>query len=292
MVSTPKVTEKKVTSNTDQNELTFEDSKMNMMSAFYQYMYEPTMKSGIANDTTLFDEWMVNDLEFFPEGEDSLKFPETPSMSYDVSPIMSSSITTPSMVFDNIPTPQTLVDSPLFGSIPTSFSTSPTLEPPLGFFPNLISESEVAKSLIHLPSVAIPTDDHSMSINIPWGSDANNPSSIINNEAASFVALTNGASNLPNNLTNNTKVGSGNSSPAVAEVEKDPEIHAEELAIKRAKNTDAARRSRLRKVMKMESLEKQVSELKDDNNELQTRIAVLESEKKGLEEKNAEKDNR
>ncbi|RIB09613.1 hypothetical protein C2G38_1946531, partial [Gigaspora rosea] len=64
------------------------------------------------------------------------------------------------------------------------------------------------------------------------------------------------------------------------------------LAIKRAKNTDAARRSRLRKVMKMESLEKQVNDLKVENSELQTRIAVLESEKKGLEEKNLDKDNR
>ncbi|KAI8327156.1 hypothetical protein BD560DRAFT_418620, partial [Blakeslea trispora] len=48
----------------------------------------------------------------------------------------------------------------------------------------------------------------------------------------------------------------------------------DEIALKRQKNTDAARRSRLKKLMKMESLEK-----------LDTRIAVLESEKSGLASK-------
>lgn len=59
----------------------------------------------------------------------------------------------------------------------------------------------------------------------------------------------------------------------------------DEIALKRQKNTDAARRSRLKKLMKMESLEKRVSELESDNNQLNTRIAVLESEKSGLASK-------
>ncbi|OBZ90650.1 G-box-binding factor 1 [Choanephora cucurbitarum] len=59
----------------------------------------------------------------------------------------------------------------------------------------------------------------------------------------------------------------------------------DEIALKRQKNTDAARRSRLKKLMKMESLEKRVSELESDNNQLNTRIAVLESEKSGLTSK-------
>ncbi|KAF7731580.1 hypothetical protein EC973_009344 [Apophysomyces ossiformis] len=59
----------------------------------------------------------------------------------------------------------------------------------------------------------------------------------------------------------------------------------DEIAMKRQKNTDAARRSRLKKLMKMESLEKRVTELEADNTRLTTRIAVLESEKAGLESK-------
>ncbi|KAG0193690.1 hypothetical protein DFQ28_003863 [Apophysomyces sp. BC1034] len=59
----------------------------------------------------------------------------------------------------------------------------------------------------------------------------------------------------------------------------------DEIAMKRQKNTDAARRSRLKKLMKMETLEKRVTEIEADNNRLTTRIAVLESEKAGLESK-------
>ncbi|KAI8368970.1 hypothetical protein BD560DRAFT_398237 [Blakeslea trispora] len=67
---------------------------------------------------------------------------------------------------------------------------------------------------------------------------------------------------------------------------------SDEAAQKRQKNTDAARRSRLKKIIKMETLEKQVTELESDNARLTTRVAVLESEKsalvlkdKGLEER-------
>ncbi|CAG8719795.1 4450_t:CDS:2, partial [Funneliformis mosseae] len=63
-------------------------------------------------------------------------------------------------------------------------------------------------------------------------------------------------------------------------VVKDPQTIAEELARKRARNTDAARRSRQRKSMRMDSLEKQVVELTIENNELKTRLTVLEVEKK------------
>jgi hypothetical protein len=59
----------------------------------------------------------------------------------------------------------------------------------------------------------------------------------------------------------------------------------DEIAQKRQKNTDAARRSRLKKIVKMECLEKQVNELESDNSRLTTRVAVLESEKCALIEK-------
>lgn len=57
---------------------------------------------------------------------------------------------------------------------------------------------------------------------------------------------------------------------------------SDEAAQKRQKNTDAARRSRLKKIIKMETLEKQVTELESDNSRLTTRVAVLESEKNAL----------
>ncbi|CEP12492.1 hypothetical protein [Parasitella parasitica] len=62
-------------------------------------------------------------------------------------------------------------------------------------------------------------------------------------------------------------------------------LDQDEITLKRQKNTDAARRSRLKKLVKMEQLEKKVSDLEADNNHLTTRIAVLESEKSGLQMK-------
>ena len=62
---------------------------------------------------------------------------------------------------------------------------------------------------------------------------------------------------------------------------------ADEAAIKRQKNTDAARRSRLRKAMRMDSLEKRVSDLEKTNTTLLLRAAVLESEKSSLLAKEA-----
>ncbi|CAO3652698.1 unnamed protein product [Mucor hiemalis] len=70
----------------------------------------------------------------------------------------------------------------------------------------------------------------------------------------------------------------GNSRPPVNET------------VKRQRNTDAARRSRLKKAVKMESLEKKVDELKTDNDRLRVRVAVLETEVGHVTEK--EKRNR
>ncbi|KAI8097553.1 uncharacterized protein BX664DRAFT_82066 [Halteromyces radiatus] len=49
------------------------------------------------------------------------------------------------------------------------------------------------------------------------------------------------------------------------------------LTLKRQKNTDAARRSRLRKVMKMEGLERRVKELEKENETLLLRVATAEN---------------
>ncbi|KAG0225518.1 hypothetical protein BGW42_004257 [Actinomortierella wolfii] len=66
----------------------------------------------------------------------------------------------------------------------------------------------------------------------------------------------------------------------------------EEVVAKRAKNTDAARRSRLKKLMKLESLEKKVAELETINKGLSLRVAVLESEKNAHLVKDAEQNAR
>ncbi|OUM56403.1 hypothetical protein PIROE2DRAFT_49517 [Piromyces sp. E2] len=58
-----------------------------------------------------------------------------------------------------------------------------------------------------------------------------------------------------------------------------------ELAIKRKKNTEAARRSRMRKMLRMENLEKYVKQLENENNTLNMRISLLESNRPEWNEK-------
>ncbi|KAJ2454411.1 hypothetical protein EV183_001537 [Coemansia sp. RSA 2336] len=53
-------------------------------------------------------------------------------------------------------------------------------------------------------------------------------------------------------------------------------------ALKRKKNTDAARRSRMRKILRIETLEGRVSELESENAQLAQRIAQLEAEKAAM----------
>ncbi|KAI9279307.1 hypothetical protein BY458DRAFT_487946 [Sporodiniella umbellata] len=62
----------------------------------------------------------------------------------------------------------------------------------------------------------------------------------------------------------------------------------DEDVLKRRKNTDAARRSRLKKLLKVDQLETQVAELQAENAKLVLSNAVLESEKKSLNAKEME----
>lgn len=57
------------------------------------------------------------------------------------------------------------------------------------------------------------------------------------------------------------------------------------VVLKRQRNTDAARRSRLRKAQKMDSLEKRVLDLEAENERLRLRAAVAESDRANIEAK-------
>jgi hypothetical protein len=81
----------------------------------------------------------------------------------------------------------------------------------------------------------------------------------------------------------------GSSSPSSKKRAFSPEEEeADEVVLKRAKNTDAARRSRLKKLMRLESLEGKVSELESTNNRLTMKVAILETEKNAHLVKEAE----
>jgi len=246
---------------------------------------------------TMIGEW------FLSEGEGI--FGTESQSSQSASPAMSSPLTPqPMLAFAS-----NGYDSPLYSA---SLDSSPQLDSSLDYFPELVPTTS---STLHV--VASVSDvAHQQAVNIPWGADSTPCMSVDRSLMSSILKSTktamktqpatavstsgnvDTATQPPSARTRCTEPetkaaatpGRGRKRPS--NDEKDPEALAEELAIKRAKNTDAARRSRLRKVLKMESLEREVSELSTAKNDLEKRIAVLESENKNLLEKNAEKDAR
>ncbi|GBB92808.1 hypothetical protein RclHR1_02060011 [Rhizophagus clarus] len=313
MVSTPKTSNKIITPCDDSNN----NNKVNMMSQYQGFVQcvDPA-STGSPQDSSDFIE-----LYNLVAGNDLLVANDLfnlEAQTYDFSPELTSSITTPALSFDGISTPHDLNDSPLFNA---PFMSSPSLDPAVGFFPDLTNDHNSSNtasrpfSVPSVPSVTIPVDDPPLSaiptlspalspaLNIPWSTDVTSTDNNVRSSSASPSILST-FSNVNSPIISSTVASSASTSPlttsvrtrsrkrSVNEMERDPQVMADELALKRAKNTDAARRSRLRKVKKMEGLEKEVTILKNENIELQTRIAVLESEKKGLEDKNAEKEAR
>uniref|UniRef100_A0A1D1Y6D5 General control protein GCN4 n=1 Tax=Anthurium amnicola TaxID=1678845 RepID=A0A1D1Y6D5_9ARAE len=310
MVSTPKTSNKVPSPRDDSNKV-----NMSQYPGFVQCVDpastgSPQAKSGTYDSSAFYELYdlitgndiLVNDL-FHSE-----------TSTYDFSPELNSSMTTPSLILDSISTPRDLNDSPIFNN---AFISSP-IEPAIDFFPDLSNDptasSSTTRNLMQIssvpsvPSVTIPVDDPplnnisalSPALNIPWSTDITNSSSTDNmhtssNSLSNYSVVSSPSSTAVSSAATSpltTSIRARNRKRSANELDKDPQLMADELALKRAKNTDAARRSRLRKAKKMEGLEKEVNELKTENIDLQTRIAVLESEKKGLESKNAEKESR
>ena len=125
-------------------------------------------------------------------------------------------------------------------------------------------------------------------LNIPWSHDlelavmaqaANHSTSVSMNSVSAVVIPkvepVESAATLAANIAQNKRSLS-------------PEDETNEIVAKRAKNTDAARRSRMKKLVKLETLETKVTELETTNTRLTMKVAVLETEKNGHLVKEAE----
>ncbi|ORX60629.1 hypothetical protein DM01DRAFT_1371184 [Hesseltinella vesiculosa] len=106
-------------------------------------------------------------------------------------------------------------------------------------------------------------------------------------DLASFVA-----SKISRSASSTSTASSASSSSGRKRSSAQVDLSADEIAVKRQKNTDAARRSRLKKVMKMEGLEKRVNDLERLNSQLLLRVAVLDSEKSHLKSKESAHEDR
>lgn len=92
-------------------------------------------------------------------------------------------------------------------------------------------------------------------------------------------------SNNSNNSSNNNNSNSNSNSHNKRERSESIDNTQDLVALKRQRNTDAARRSRQRKAQKMDSLEKRVMDLEAENERLRLRAAVAESERANVEAK-------
>lgn len=91
-----------------------------------------------------------------------------------------------------------------------------------------------------------------------------------------------------NNINSNRKNSNGSeSSNSNNKRERSESIDDPQdlVVLKRQRNTDAARRSRLRKAQKMDALEKRVLDLEAENERLRLRAAVAESDRANIEAK-------
>lgn len=260
------------------------------------------------------DEWLANDLQ-----QTGLLFGADPpslfsSPSLDDSPtttFLGESPSTKVLSGDFDFAAQPLFGSPALGDLSSAFSPlsssnasplvtpsdmfekSPVLDAEMAFFPDLNKASDAirstpssnVKSEPQIPTAALVAQLAAAgAFNIPWGTEPASQQVPLHPidplQQAAAIAAAQAAADFrlakANPLSQPPTMAAKRKTVDLEEV--DP---TDEVAFKRAKNTDAARRSRMKKLLKMEGLERRVADLEAENSKLVLKVAVLESEKTG-----------
>lgn len=157
-------------------------------------------------------------------------------------------------------------------------SSNTTISPLSTILPSVINPLEVTKKT-PIPITPTPTRSSSTTKPIIPNIIAKSSTNNINN-------------NTPNSINNNTN-NNIKKRAREEEIEKSTTTNQNEsiidpIVLKRQKNTDAARRSRLRKVLKMESLERRVAELEKSNEQLRLQVIISETERDNAKLKEAQ----
>ncbi|KAG9065026.1 hypothetical protein KI688_002345 [Linnemannia hyalina] len=247
-----------------------------------------------ANAVNGFDEWLAADLSFA-------------ALSSDESSISSSPFST-------------LEDSPVLGFDSFGSAMGPSLFDMSMAFPAIDSTASPVAAVAASPVMPVLTStavqQAAAALNIPWSAElesavmaqaalgAASPLAVAAQPAASpeveaveaeFSSSTVSTPAVSREVSVAPEVAAVVGAPApVAPKPKSkkrrltPEEEAAEVVAKRAKNTDAARRSRMKKLIKLEGLEAKVFDLESANSDLNMRIAILETEKSGFLAKEAE----
>ncbi|KAG9323937.1 hypothetical protein KVV02_004354 [Mortierella alpina] len=234
----------------------------------------------VTNNGSGFDEWLASDFQFGVLSGDDSSLSSSPFSALEDSPVLGldsfNAVMGPSL-FD--------MDLGFTGAdvVPSTVAASPVL-----------SVSVDAPSQIGAPPMltTAAVQQAAAALNIPWSHDlelavmaqaANNASPVLPLNAPAMVIPKLECEPMVSVNAVDTSKDKGSKKRAAS-----PEDEMDEIVAKRAKNTDAARRSRLKKLIKLEGLEAKVADLESANNGLTMKVAVLETEKNGHLVKEAE----
>ncbi|KAG0337285.1 hypothetical protein BG000_005602 [Podila horticola] len=256
-----------------------------------------------------FDEWLAADLQFGNLSGDESILSSSPLSSSSSSPF-SSLDDSPLLGFESFNSASSLMGAPLFdiSIIPPVMVDVKSLPVPV----------PAASATPALTSAAV--QQAAAALNIPWSQDlekavmaqaqadlstataqvASFPVHAIEEDDIADFDFTRESSreaspSLASTSTEPSSPSSTSAAPAASAGKKKskkrvltPEEKMDEIVAKRAKNTDAARRSRLKKLIRLEGLEAKVSDLETANSDLSMKIAILETEKSGFVSKETE----
>ncbi|KAF9958153.1 hypothetical protein BGZ70_009299 [Mortierella alpina] len=233
----------------------------------------------VGNNGSGFDEWLASDFQFGALSGDDSSLSSSPFSALEDSPVLGldsfNAVMGPSLFdmdlgFTGVDVVPSTVASPV---LPAAVDApAPISAPPM------------------LTTAAV--QQAAAALNIPWSHDlelavmaqaANNASPVLPLNAPAMVIPKLECEPIVSVNAMDASKAKGNKKRAAS-----PEDEMDEIVAKRAKNTDAARRSRLKKLIKLEGLEAKVADLESANNRLTMKVAVLETEKNGHLVKEAE----
>ncbi|KAK3828185.1 MAG: hypothetical protein J3Q66DRAFT_409531 [Benniella sp.] len=239
-------------------------AQFSKLAASYEHS---TVSSVLSSEGKGFDEWLARDIQYGA----LLIGDET------------SAITSPQSLSETSPM---LENETLGGSTVPSLFEYPSTDQILSYS-QAFSAQELGLVATEQPALGLTTgklQQAAAALNIPWSTELEDAVLAQTKKLPTFISITQNESQpLLSSVNKAITVKRGRDT-----VVEEPE----EVLAKRAKNTDAARRSRLKKLVKLEGLEAKVADLETTNHRLNTRIAVLETEKNGFLIKEAEQNAR
>ncbi|KAJ1971001.1 hypothetical protein H4R34_005881 [Dimargaris verticillata] len=254
---------------------------------------DPAAATTQAPPQTVFDEWLANDLQMYdspPLSTDNSLF-NMPSLLSVMSMASSSDSVSTSPLMLAAPMTPTVSTADLFslGDLAFDFGNTVTqFSPDLSVLSSPVVSSPQPVPADTYPGMAWDVKVHSPKEEMPLDSLLSpkpaNQDEVRRKRQNEFLSSLPPEIALKRRRMAPSKKGKLTPTALAAQTkESTPEAQSDDqvdpVALKRQKNTDAARRSRMRKMLRIETLETRVVELETENTSLQTKVSYLEAEK-------------